>query len=131
MHAILVQAVCQKEQNEFVVRCEQFVFRFCCSLWWPIPANNQLFIFNTIFYFQHNFLFSTQFFIFNTTFFIQPQSTHVIYRGLVLCSMNHFSCLYSGLFNFSRNSPPPLVFSNSGSFRVERSEGYSLTLIYR
>ena len=33
--------------------------------------STQLFIFNTTFYFQHNFLFSTQLFIFNTTFYFQ------------------------------------------------------------
>ena len=40
-------------------------------LWCPIPAKNQLFIFNTTLYFQHNFLIATQLFIFNTTFYFQ------------------------------------------------------------
>jgi hypothetical protein len=43
----------------------------CPLLWCPIPAKNQLFIFNTTLYFQHNFLIATQLFVFNTTFYFQ------------------------------------------------------------
>ena len=67
--------------------CKQhfrFIRNILAKIWFPVPAKNQLFIFNTTLYFQHNFfncnttfcfqhnfLFSTQLFIFNTTFYFQ------------------------------------------------------------
>ena len=80
-------------QHNFLIATQLFIFNTTFYFQHNFLFSTQLFIFNTTFYFQHNFLFSTQLFIFNitfyfqhnflfSTFFIQPQSTHVMYRGL-------------------------------------------------